>query len=72
MRAKPPHPRRVFMQQRLVASPAFVSQPEGNGCIELLERAGFAVSWERQTTAMFGDLGLFFAERREAPPLKAT
>ena len=37
-----------------------------------LERAGFAVSWERQTTAMFGDLGLFFAERREAPPLKAT
>ena len=32
-----------------------------------LERAGFAVSWERQTTAMFGDLGLFFAERREAP-----
>ena len=32
-----------------------------------LERAGFAVSWERQTTAMFGDLGLFFAERREDP-----
>ena len=23
-----------FVQQRLVASPAFVRQPEGNGCIE--------------------------------------
>ena len=29
-----------------------------------LERAGFTVTWERQATAMFGDLGLFFAERR--------
>ena len=29
-----------------------------------LERAGFTVTWERQATAQFGDLGLFFAERR--------
>jgi FkbM family methyltransferase len=29
-----------------------------------LERAGFAVTWERQATATFGDLGLFFAARR--------
>ena len=26
----------------------------------------------RGAGAVFGDLGLFFAERREAPPLKAT
>lgn len=29
-----------------------------------LENVGFAVTWERQATAAFGDLGLFFAERR--------
>ena len=29
-----------------------------------LERVGFTVTWERQSTAQFGDLGLFFAERR--------
>ena len=29
-----------------------------------LDRAGFTVTWERQATARFGDLGLFFAERR--------
>lgn len=49
--------------------PAHVRVP---GCTEFsmpllaagLERAGFTVTWERQATAQFGDLGLFFAERR--------
>jgi FkbM family methyltransferase len=31
---------------------------------DLLEQHGFAVSWQRQATAQYGDLGLFFAERR--------
>jgi FkbM family methyltransferase len=50
--------------------PAHVRVP---GCEEFsleiltaaLERAGFAVTAERQATAQFGDLGLFFAERKQ-------
>ena len=34
------------------------------GLVAWLDRAGFTVTWERQATARFGDLGLFFAERR--------
>jgi FkbM family methyltransferase len=32
--------------------------------VATLERAGFVVSTERQATAQYGDLGLFFADRR--------
>ena len=30
---------------------------------ETLQRSGFTVTWHRQATAKYGDLGLFFAER---------
>lgn len=33
-----------------------------------LEREGFIVTWLRQATAQFGDLGLFFAERAPTRP----
>ena len=30
---------------------------------DTLQRSGFTVTWQRQATAKYGDLGLFFAER---------